>query len=286
VQAYLYLLEKAQEEGTETIEFLKHNTFFGREKENLIYPITLANMVLHGIEQPSIWHGNTLTGNEVFGGLFNRAPVNFDIVLTNPPFGGKEGKEAQTNFAYKTGATQVLFLQHIIDNLKRGGRCAIVLDEGVLFRTNETAFVQTKRKLFDDCNVYCIISLPGGLFTAAGAGVKTNILFFEKGLRTENVWYYDLSDIKVNKTNPFTIDKLDDFFKMLPSKADSERSWTVKRQVLEDRNFDLKAVNPWIKTTDDDTSLAELLTIIEGKAAAITVSVANLKQIIGKVDEQ
>jgi type I restriction enzyme M protein len=285
VQAYLYLLETAQDKGAEAIEFLKHNTFFGREKENLIYPITLANMVLHGIEQPSIWHGNTLTGNEVFGGLFSGAPNGFDVVLTNPPFGGKEGKEAQTNFAYKTGATQVLFLQHIIDNLKRGGRCGIVLDEGVLFRTNETAFVQTKRKLFDDCNVYCIISLPGGLFTAAGAGVKTNILFFEKGSRTEKVWYYDLSDVKVNKSTPFTIDKLDEFFSLLPARADSDRSWTVERQTLEDKDFDLKAVNPNKKATDDEVTLGELLTVIEDKSTAIAAAVGKLKLLIGEVDK-
>ncbi len=124
----------------------------------------------------NIWHGNTLTGAETYGGFFQDAPPLYDVVLINPPFGGKEGKEAQTRFAYKTGATQVLFLQHVIDRLKPGGRCGIVLDEGVLFRTNETAFVQTKRKLLDDCDLWCIVSLPGGVFTAAGAGVKTNLL--------------------------------------------------------------------------------------------------------------
>jgi type I restriction enzyme M protein len=285
VQAYLYLLDAAQEKGADAIEFLKHNTFYGRGKENMIYPITLANMVLHGIEQPSVWHGNTLTGNEVFGGLFAGAPSGFDIVLTNPPFGGKEGKEAQTNFAYKTGATQVLFLQHIIDNLKRGGRCGIVIDEGVLFRTNETAFVQTKRKLFDDCDVYCIVSLPGGMFTSAGAGVKTNILFFEKGRRTERVWYYDMSDVKVNKSNPFTIDKLDEFFALLPARADSPHSWTVDRRTLEDKDFDLKAVNPWMPPAPEEHTIAELLTIIEDKAASITEAVGSLKQILSGVDE-
>jgi hypothetical protein len=114
----------------------------------------------------------------------------------HPPFGGKEGKEAQTRFAYKTGATQLLFLQHVIDSLKSGGRCGIVLDGGVLFRTTETAFVQTKRKLRDECDLRCIVSLPGGVFTAAGAGVKTNLLFFTKGGPTERTWYYDLSGSK------------------------------------------------------------------------------------------
>ena len=91
-----------------------------------------------------------------------------------------------------------------------------MLDEGVLFRTNETAFVQTKRKLLDECNVYCIVSLPGGVFTAAGAGVKTNLLFFNKGEPTEKIWYYDLSDVKVGKRQPFTLDKFDEFFRLLP----------------------------------------------------------------------
>ena len=277
VQAYLYMLEAAGQQGADAIELLKHGTFFGREKENLIYPITLANMVLHGIENPSIWHGNTLTGNEVFGGLFSDAPGQFDVVLTNPPFGGKEGKEAQTNFAYKTGATQILFLQHVIDSIKPGGRCGIVLDEGVLFRTNENAFVQTKRKLLDECNVYAIISLPGGVFTAAGAGVKTNILLFEKGKRTERIWYYDLSDIKVGKRTPFTIDKFDDFYKLLPDRAESERSWTVDRQAIEDNEFDIKAVNPNRKVEKDTRTTAELITLIEEKQSEIMTLISELK---------
>ena len=182
---------------------------------------------MHGIDQPNIWHGNTLTKQEIYGGLFQNAPTQFPYILTNPPFGGKEGKEAQTDFSYKTGATQVLILQHVITTLENSGECGIVLDEGVLFRTNETAFVQTKRKLLDDCNLYCIVSLPGGVFTAAGAGVKTNLLFFTKGTRTEKIWYYDLSDVKVGKKTPLTMERFDDFFRLLSTRADSERSWTV-----------------------------------------------------------
>jgi type I restriction enzyme M protein len=208
-------------------ETLKQRTFYGREKDNAIYPISLANLVLHGIDEPHIWHGNTLTGGETYGGLFEGAPPLYDVILMNPPFGGKEGKDAQTRFPFKTGATQVLFLQHVIESLKPGGRCGIVLDEGVLFRTNETAFVQTKRKLLDDCDLWCIVSLPGGVFTAAGAGVKTNLLFFTKGGPTEKIWYYDLSDIKVGKKTPFTLDRFEDFLRLLPERGDSERSWTV-----------------------------------------------------------
>lgn len=279
VQAYNYMYPMAEAKGADAIDQLKHTTFFGREKENLIYPITLANMILHGIEQPSIWHGNTLTGNEIFGGLFANAPSKFDIILTNPPFGGKEGKEAQTNFAYKTSSTSVLFLQHVIESLKPGGSCGMVIDEGVLFRTNENAYVQTKRKLLDDCNLYCIVSLPGGVFTAAGAGVKTNLLFFEKGSRTEKIWYYDLSDIKVGKRNPFTLDKFDEFFKLLPERADSERSWTVSRKEIEDRNFDLKAVNPNRKNDEDSRTPDELIAIIEEKQLEISKALAELKAL-------
>ncbi len=206
---------------------LKHQTFYGREKDNVIYPIALSNLVLHQVDEPHIWHGNTLTGAETYGGLFTNTPSLYDIVLTNPPFGGKEGKEAQTRFAYKTGATQVLFLQHVIDSLKTGGKCGIVLDEGVLFRTNETAFVQTKRKLLDDCDVWCILSLPSGTFVNAGAGVKTNLVFFTKGQTTEKIWYYDLSDIKVGKKSPLTHSHFDEFFRLLHGRDDSVHSWTV-----------------------------------------------------------
>ncbi len=184
---------------------LKRDSFFGREKENLVFPIALANLVLHGIDQPNLWHGNTLTGRASYAALFDAAPPQFDVILSNPPFGGKEGKDAQKNFAFATGATQVLFVQKILDELAPGGTCAIVLDEGLLFRTNESAFVETKRKLTEECALWAIVSLPGGVFSTAGAGVKTNLLFFTKGQRTERIWYYDLAWVKVGKKTPLTL---------------------------------------------------------------------------------
>ena len=227
-QSFEYMSSHLGKEVTaEQLATLKQSTFWGREKENLIYPIALANLVLHGVDKPNLWHGNTLTGQETYGGLFENAPQTFDVILTNPPFGGKEGKEAQTNFDYKTGSTQVLFLQHVIRTLREGGRCGIVLDEGLLFRTNEDAFVKTKRKLLDDCCLWCIVSLPGGVFTAAGAGVKTNLLFFTKGKPTKKIWYYDLTDIKILKRTPLMLKHFEAFFKLLPKRADSELSWTI-----------------------------------------------------------
>lgn len=174
------------------IEKLKQETFFRREKENLVFPIALANLVLHGIDQPNPWHGNTLTGRATYAALFDHAPrpVRCD---PHQPAVRRQGRQ---------GCTKELCLR---DWCHPGavcaghpgragvGTCAIVLDEGLLFRTNESAFVETKRKLLDECELWAIVSLPGGVFSTAGAGVKTNLLFFTKGKKTKRIWSYDLS---------------------------------------------------------------------------------------------
>lgn len=236
-QSYEYLARKLGDSPAATdLERLKHDTFFGREKENLVFPIALANLVLHGIDQPNLWHGNTLSDAATYGGLFERAPITFDAILTNPPFGGKEGQEARKHFSFETNATQVLFLQHILSRLKPsldgrpGGRCGVVLDEGLLFRTNEAAFVETKRKLLDECDLWCIASLPGGVFSAAGAGVKTNLLFFTKGRKTERIWYYDLSHVKVGKKTPMTL---------------AHFGWGPRFEILEDAALPATLVGEW-----------------------------------------
>ncbi len=138
-QAYEYMIGENSEKAKAGSDFdiLKYQTFFGREQDDITYTIALANLVLHQIDRPHIWHGNALTGDATYDGLYVNAPEKFDVILMNPPFGGKEGIAAQINFEYKTGATQVLFLQLAMKQLKDGGRCGIVLDEGVLFRTNE-----------------------------------------------------------------------------------------------------------------------------------------------------
>ncbi|MBF6604843.1 MAG: N-6 DNA methylase [Chloroflexi bacterium] len=283
-QAFEWMRERLGPGATaDQLRTLREGAFWGREKADLVYPIALANLVLHGIDQPHIWHGNTLTGQEVYGGLFSGAPALFDVVLMNPPFGGKEGKEAQTNFAYKTGATQVLFLQHVIGALKPGGRCGMVIDEGVLFRTTETAFVQTKRKLLDDCDLWCILSLPPGVFSSAGAGVKTNLLFFTRGGPTERVWYYDLSDVKVTKKQPLTVDRFDEFFALLPSRAGSDHSWTLSREEIERRGYDLKAVNPNARTEVDTRTPEELLDIIEARGREVDAAIAELRSLLREV---
>ncbi|RYY91034.1 MAG: restriction endonuclease subunit M [Chitinophagaceae bacterium] len=229
--AYEWMLQNASS-GPE-IENLKHNTFFGKEKENLVFPIALANLVLHGIDQPNIWHGNTLTNRMTYGALFENAPAQFDYIFTNPPFGAKEGKDAQNRYSFPASATQVLFVQDILSNLSDGGTCAVVLDEGLLFRTNESSFVETKRKLVDECNLWGIVSMPGGVFSTAGAGVKTNVLFFTKGSKTEKIWYYDLSHVKVGKKTPMTLAHFG-FHKNGNTIADSKLPATLTVDWLED----------------------------------------------------
>ena len=198
----------------------------------------------------------------------------------NPPFGGREGADAQTRYPFKTSSTQVLFLQEVIDSLKSGGRAGIVVDEGLLFRTNENAFVQTKRKLMDECDLWCIVSLPSGVFTQAGAGVKTNLLFFNKGKASEKTWYYDLSDIKVTKRKPMTLSHFDEFFQLLPERADSYHSWTVTRSEIEARNYDLKAVNPNRNIPVDNRTPKELIAIIEAKGREIDDALASLRKLL------
>ena len=280
-QSYGYMKEELGNSATaDQLEHLATGTFYGREKENLIYPITLANLVLHGIDRPNIWHGNTLTRNESYGTLFRGAPDLFDVLLMNPPFGGKEGNDAQTRYPFKTGSTQVLFLQEVIESLKLGGRAGIVVDEGLLFRTNENAFVQTKRKMLDECDLWCIVSLPSGVFTQAGAGVKTDLLFFNKGKATEKTWYYDLSDVKVTKRRPLTLAHFEEFFQLLPNRADGTHSWTVPRSEIEAKNYDLKAVNPHRVAQWDTRTPEELIDNIEAKGKEIDEALASLKKLL------
>ena len=203
--AHEYMKDKLGKSAPSTkLKQLRTSLFYGREKENLVFPIALANLFLHGIEEPNIWHGNALTGASTYAGLFEGAPSKFDIILTNPPFGGKEGVSAKNNFDFKTGLTQVLFLQKILSEISSEGTCGIVLDEGTLHK-RDSAIVATKRKLLEECNLWAIVSLPPKVFAAAGANVKTNLLFFTKGKRTEKIWYYDLSHVKVGKRSPLTL---------------------------------------------------------------------------------
>ena len=218
---------------------LQKSTFYGKEKKGLAYIIGTMNMILHGIEAPNIVHTNTLAENITDIQEKDR----YDIVLANPPFGGKERAEVQQNFPIKTGETAFLFLQHFIKILKAGGKAGIVIKNTFLSNT-DNASVSLRKLLLDNCNLHTVLDLPGRVFT--GAGVKTVVLFFEKGTKTRKVWYYQLNlDRNLGKTNALSENDLADFVALQKTKGNSENSWTVDVSSLSGaEGYDLSAKNP------------------------------------------
>ncbi len=235
-EAFSFLLEKAQ--TTQDHETLQKRSFYGKEKKGLAYIIGIMNMILHGVEAPNIIHKNTLSENlaEV------QEKDRYQIVLANPPFGGKERAEVQQNFPIKTGETAYLFLQHFMRYLKAGGRAGIVIKNTFLSNT-DNASISLRRKLLEDCNLYAILDLPQGAFT--GAGVKTVVLFFEKGESTKKIWYYQLNpERNLGKTNPLNEDDLAEFIALQPEQQNSDNSWTVNTAELDPETLDLSVKNP------------------------------------------
>ena len=224
--------------STRAIKTLQEKTFYGKEKKGLAYVIGVMNMILHGIEAPNIVHANTLGQN-----LNDIQPRDQkDIVLANPPFGGKERKEVQQNFPIKTGETAFLFLQHFIRMLKPGGRAAIVIKNTFLSNT-DNASTSLRRKLLAECNLHTVLDCPSGTFQ--GAGVKTVVLFFEKGAPTRKTWYYQLDPGRsLGKTNPLNDADLSEFVELQKNFADSAKSWTVDAASVDQTTFDLSVKSP------------------------------------------
>jgi type I restriction enzyme M protein len=223
---------------TKDLEILQTRTFYGKEKKSLAYVIAIMNMILHGIEAPNIIHTNTLTEN--LADIQDKDRV--DVILANPPFGGKERKEVQQNFPIRTGETAFLFLQHFIKKLKAGGRAGIVIKNTFLSNT-DNASVSLRKMLLESCNLHTVLDLPGGTFQ--GAGVKTVVLFFDKGSKTRKVWYYQLDPGRnMGKTNPLNDEDLKEFVELQKTVADSPKSWSVDAKAIDQSNFDLSVKNP------------------------------------------
>lgn len=237
VEAFEYL-KNSQALSTSDNETLQTRTFYGKEKKSLAYIIGIMNMILHGIEAPNIQHVNTLAEN--VSDLQDKD--RYDVVLANPPFGGKERGEVQNNFPIKTGETAFLFLQHFIKILKPGGRAGVVIKNTFLSNTDNAA-ISLRKELLSSCNLHTVLDLPGGVFT--GAGVKTVVLFFEKGAPTENIWYYQLNlDRNLGKTNPLNENDLAEFVRLFSSKEDSQNSWLVNIKKINKDSYDLSVKNP------------------------------------------
>jgi type I restriction enzyme M protein len=237
-ESFEYLKKTNPHRSTDQEEALQTSTFYGKEKKSLAYVIAIMNMILHGIETPNIIHTNTLTEN--LAGIQEKD--RYEIVLANPPFGGKERKEVQQNFPIRTGETAYLFLQHFIKILKAGGRGGVVIKNTFLSNT-DNASVSLRKLLLESCNLYTVLDCPQGTFL--GAGVKTVVLFFEKGAPTRKTWFYQLDPGRsLGKTNPLNDDDLTEFVNLQETFADSPRSWSVEGTAINQTTFDLAPKNP------------------------------------------
>lgn len=223
---------------TADLKTLQERTFYGKEKKSLAYVIAIMNMILHGIEAPNIIHTNTLAENLADIQEKDR----YDIILANPPFGGKERKEVQQNFPIRTGETAFLFLQHFIKMLKAGGRAGVVI-KNTFLSNSDNATVSLRKLLLESCNLHTVLDCPGGTFQ--GAGVKTVVLFFEKGAPTRKVWYYQLDPGRnLGKTNPLNDDDLKEFVELQKIFADSPKSWSLDVTGIDTSTYDLSVKNP------------------------------------------
>ena len=269
VEAFEYL-KKSKKLTTGDMTTLQKNTFYAKEKKSLAYIIGIMNMILHGIEAPNIVHTNTLAEN--ISDIQEKD--RFDIILANPPFGGKERKEVQQNFPIKTGETAFLFLQHFIKKLKAGGGAGVVIKNTFLSNT-DNASISLRKQLLESCNLYTVLDLPGGTF--AGAGVKTVVLFFEKGASTKKVWFYQLNlDRNLGKTNPLNENDLAEFVELQKTKTDSDNSWTLDVAGINSATYDLSVKNP---NNNDETVLREPKEILDEMKALDIESAAVLKAI-------
>ena len=273
VEAFEYM-RKSKKLSTTDWEVLQKSTFYGKEKKSLAYIIGIMNMILHGVEAPNIIHTNTLAENLADIQEKDR----YDVVLANPPFGGKERAEVQQNFPIKTSETASLFLQHFIKILKAGGRAGVVIKNTFLSNT-DNGTIALRKELLNSCNLHTVLDMPGGVFQ--GAGVKTVILFFEKGKPTRKTWFYQLNlDRNLGKTNPLNEKDLADFVKLQKTKAESENSWTINIKDIDQQTYDLSVKNP---NTPEEAPLRDPADILKEMAELDKQSkelMNNLKLII------
>lgn len=267
-------MRNSKELSAAEYETLQTNTFYGKEKKSLAYVIGIMNMILHGVEAPNIIHANTLAEN--IADIQQKDRV--DVVLANPPFGGKERAEIQQNFPIKTSETAYLFLQHFIKILKTGGRCGVVIKNTFLSNT-DNASVALRKQLLEECNLFAVLDLPGGAFL--GTGVKTVVLFFEKGKPTERVWYYQLNAGRnMGKTNPLNERDLAEFVEMAKTQELGENSWCVDVEELNTSTWDLTVNNPNRVETVDTRTPQEIIAEIEELDAQAAEALQAIKELL------
>ena len=235
-EAFAYLMESKKLTPSD-VEKLQKKTFYGKEKKSLAYIIGTMNMILHGIDAPNIEHTNTLSENIADIQEKDR----FDIVLANPPFGGKEREEVQQNFPIRTGETAYLFLQHFIKSMKAGGKAGIVIKSS-FYSNDDFGSVSLRKLLLETCDLHTVLLLPGGVFKA---GLETTVLFFTKGEPTKDIWFYQLNlDRNLGKKFPLADRDLHEFIDLQSKRALSKNSWVVNVSSLNPLTLDMTPRNP------------------------------------------
>ncbi len=258
---------------TSRMKTLQEKTFYGKEKKSLAYVIAVMNMILHGIDAPNIVHSNTLGENI----SLIQEKDRYDTVLANPPFGGQERAEVQQNFPIKTGETAYLFLQHFIKILKAQGRGGVVIKNTTLSNV-DNASVALRRHLLETCNLHTILDLPAGAFQ--GAGVRTVVLFFDKGTSTKKIWYYQLNvGRSMGKRDPLNDSDLADFIKLQKTRETSANSWLIDIADVDTTTYDLTVRNPnspgpvELGTPND---ILEEIRILDARAATLITELSKM----------
>ena len=273
-ESYEQMIRNRDNLTTTDLNTLNEDTFYGKEKKNLAYVIGVMNMILHGIEAPNIIHTNTLSENirDI------QEKDRYHLIMANPPFGGGERKEVQQNFDIKTGETAFLFLQHFIKILKAGGRAGVVIKNTFLSNT-DNASISLRKHLLETCNLHAILDMPRGTFL--GAGVKTVVLFFNKGEPTKKIWYYQLdAGRSLGKTNPLNDNDMAEFKELRKSKSESEKSWTVKIADVDTETYDLSVRNPNTPEEEPLRSPEEILAEMETLDTETKGVLSRIKELI------
>jgi type I restriction enzyme M protein len=261
------------------LEKLDGETFFGLELRAFTYLLGTMSMLLHGVEGASLEVGNTLERHR------KDVPEKdkYQVILANPPYGGRMAAAVQTNFTIHSGATEVLFVQHIMANLAKGGRAAVVVPEGVLFRGGPDAKV--RERLLTEFDLHTVLSLPAGCFLPY-TGVKTNVIFFDRPKSektTEQVWFYELTNdgFELKQTRkPIAGDQFPDFIEKQKTRTDSERSWSVSVEELKKKGWDLSAKNPNRKDDYEHRPALDLVQSIKAKEERILVLLGELEELL------
>lgn len=272
-EAYEWM-RKSKELTSSEYELLQKDTFIGKEKKSLAYVIGTMNMILHGIEAPNIMRTNTLAEN--LSDIQQKDRV--DIVLANPPFGAAEIAELETNFPIKTGETAYLFLQHFVKILKIGGRCGLVI-KNTFLSNSDNASIALRKQLLEETNLFAILDLPNTPFT--GTGVKTVVLFFEKGKPTEQIQYYQLNpNLKFGKKTPLKNEHLLDFVDAVKHSRINENSWIVNASDLNSTSWDLTVNNPNRVEEVDNRTPQEIIAEIEALDAQAADALQAIKELL------